>query len=154
MRINRAAPVRTTVQLGVSRSTGLRSLARISRRPIGAETARRGAARRAVTPLSSCAVYRALGLTLVQRGTVRSSPFARTRTRVTGGRGTKRVRASERVDADGGRWHGARVAVTSGANFKTDLNDLARRVHARSRKHDVCLAAEITACRSRARVAF
>lgn len=49
IRVNRAAPLRTTVQLGVSRSTGLRtlrSLARISRRPIGVETARRGTTRR------------------------------------------------------------------------------------------------------------
>lgn len=53
----RAASVRTTVQLGVSRSTGLRSLARISRRPIGVETARRAA--------TLPRVYRTLGLTPV-----------------------------------------------------------------------------------------
>lgn len=49
--------VRTTVRLGVSRSTGLCSLARISRRPIGVETARRGA--------TLPRVYRTLGLTPV-----------------------------------------------------------------------------------------
>ena len=53
----RAASVRTTVRLGVSRSTGLRSLARISHRPIGVETARR------VATLPR--VYRTLGLTPV-----------------------------------------------------------------------------------------
>lgn len=53
----RAASVRTTVRLGVSRSTGLCSLARISRRPIGVETARRGA--------TLPRVYRTLGLTPV-----------------------------------------------------------------------------------------
>lgn len=52
-----AASVRTTVRLGVSRSTGLRSLARISRRPIGVETARR------VATLPR--VYSTLGLTPV-----------------------------------------------------------------------------------------
>lgn len=49
--------MRTTVRLGVSRSTGLCSLARISRRPIGVETARRGA--------TLPRVYRTLGLTPV-----------------------------------------------------------------------------------------
>lgn len=53
----RAVSVRTTVRLGVSRSTGLCSLARISRRPIGVETARRGA--------TLPRVYRTLGLTPV-----------------------------------------------------------------------------------------
>lgn len=47
--------VHTTVQLGVSRSTGLRWFARISRRPIGVETARRAA----TLPRA----YRTLGLT-------------------------------------------------------------------------------------------
>lgn len=54
---HRAASVRTTVRLGVSRSTGLRTLARISHGPIGVETARRAA--------TLPRVYRTLGLTPV-----------------------------------------------------------------------------------------
>lgn len=56
--LGRAASVRTTFRFGVSRSTGLRSLARISGRPMGAETARRDSA----LPR----VYRTLGLTPVR----------------------------------------------------------------------------------------
>lgn len=52
---------RTTAQLGVSRSTDLLLLARISRRPIGVETARRA-------QLYAPRVHRALGLTPVKGG--------------------------------------------------------------------------------------
>lgn len=55
---------RTTVQLGVSRSTDLLSLARISRRPIGVETARRAQLR------SSCCTPRLRFNPCCQRGAV------------------------------------------------------------------------------------
>lgn len=106
---------RTTVQLGVSRSTDLLSLARISRRPIGVETARRAQLR------SSYCIPRLRFNPCCQRGTVSlslahtcepllylSSLFlSLSRTF----RALLQGNASEGREGHEGRWHGACVRV-------------------------------------------
>lgn len=139
---------RTTAQLGVSRSTDLLLLARISRRPIGVETARRAQLR------APRAVHRALGLTPVKGGpslVALACTHARFPLHLSLSHFTHALRGTR---ASEGRWHGAcmRVSwmygacrVTSGANFKTDLNGLASHIRELSRIFDVCLVTRLRA---------
>jgi len=127
IRACRAAPVHTTVQLDVSRSTGLRSLARISRRPIDIETARRGALQLHFSCCTPC-----LRFNPRQRGDPHSSHLSRTikflpsvSLALSRATGDARVVGTAHVCVP--RRDGAR-RVTSGANFKTDLNGLTRSI--------------------------
>lgn len=94
-------------------------------------------------------VHRALGLTPVRRGEEGEPSLASSRlyNRVSPGLFPSYFRASRGTRVSEGRWHGACVRTakrrrpstsryTSGANFKTDLNGLARpiRMYARWRK--------------------